>query len=81
MKCVVFIGYLLLCGCAHIAGERKPDGTLTLTTTRFLWSSQNVEFSVSDGTNLVVTLKAKKSQTDAEALSAIAEGVARGMKP
>lgn len=70
----------LLAGCAHISGERTPDGTLKLTTTRFLWSSQNVQFSLTDGTNMVVTLKASKSNSDSEALGAIAEGVARGLK-
>lgn len=71
---------LLLSGCAHIAGERSPDGTLKLTTTRFLWSSQNVQFSLSDGTNIVVTLRSSKSNSDSEALGAIAEGMARGLK-
>lgn len=72
---------LSLCGCAHISGERKPDGTMTVRTTRFMWSTQNLEFSVNDGTNVVATLRAKKSSPDAEALGAIAEGVARGLKP
>lgn len=53
---------------------------MTVRTTRFMWSTQNLEFSVNDGTNVVATLRAKKSSPDAEALGAIAGGVARGLK-
>lgn len=81
VKLILSVLVLVSFGCAHISGERAPDGTLKISTTRFLWSSQRVEFNVRDGTNLVVTLRVNKSNSDNEALAAIAEGAARGIKP
>lgn len=68
-------------GCSAISGTRKPDGTLTITSHRLLWSSEAIDFSVADTNQFKAGLKVKKSNVDAEALSAIAEGVAKGLKP
>lgn len=75
---VALAGLCLLSGCASIEGRRDPDGTLTIRSTRFLWSTQNLAFSVNDGTNIVVTLRASKTGTDTEAIAAITEAAARG---
>lgn len=65
-------------GCATIEGRRTPDGTLTIRSTRILWASQKVDFSVKDGTNNTISFRVTKSSSDAEALSAITEAATRG---
>lgn len=69
---------VVLAGCATIEGRRTTDGTLTIRSTRLLWSTQNLVFSVNDGTNIVVTLRASRTGTDTEAIAAITEAAARG---
>ncbi|OHD25569.1 MAG: hypothetical protein A2Y38_08000 [Spirochaetes bacterium GWB1_59_5] len=71
-----------LCGCAHIEGTRTaPDGSvLRVVSTRLFWASQDIQFSVTDSNRLTITLTVKKSNADADALGAVAKGVAEGMK-
>jgi hypothetical protein len=77
------LGFALfaLPGCSAISGTRKPDGTLTITSHRLLWASEAIDFSVADTNAFKTTLKVQKSNADAQALGAIAEGVAKGLKP
>lgn len=63
----------LLVGCASIEGKRLPDGTMVIRSTRIFWSSQKVDFSVYDGTNIVVTLRAAASGSDKETMAAITD--------
>ncbi len=80
---------LALCGCVVVSGTRTaPDGTVTqMHTSRFLWASEGIDFSLATATNGTLTtgLKVAKSNPDAAALEAVsrgaAEGTARGLKP
>lgn len=72
---LLFILAIILTGCARIQGSRTlPDGThLTITATRILWQSQGIEFSTKDASGVEVTLRVKTSNTDAEAIAALAD--------
>lgn len=69
-------------GCANVSGSRTaPDGSvLKITTWRFFWASQNINFSITDTNRLTVTLKVSKSNVDTDAIAAAAEGAVKGMK-
>ena len=72
---------IALAGCVQVTGTRKPDGTLNIATHRFLWASEGITFQTSENSNGVfsTTLAVQKSNADAQALGAIAEGVAKGV--
>jgi hypothetical protein len=80
MKYFLLIPLLFLTGCVHVKGTRSPDGTLTVSTTRFLWTSEGIAFSLKEGTNgiLSTTLAVKKSSPDDAALAAIVQGAVQG---
>lgn len=80
MKKLLFLALpLMLLGCAHVSGTRSPDGTLAVKSTRWFWTTSDLDFGMTEGTNMTVTLKAKHSGSDAEAMAAVAEAVARGV--
>jgi hypothetical protein len=70
-----------LAGCVQVSGTRKPDGTLQVSTHRFFWSSEGINFSTTSASNgnFSTTLSVQKSSTDAAALGAVAAGVAQGL--
>lgn len=81
-----FLSCLLLnTGCSVTRGHRAPDGSLTVTNYRLLWSSEAVDFSVKQPavTNLQpafnAQLKIGKSATDDEAVAAVVAGVVKGI--
>ena len=65
---------LFLTGCVNISGERTaPDGTkLAIRADRFLWMSQQVEFTTKDSSGVTVGLKVGNSRPDVEAINALA---------
>lgn len=78
---LVSLACLALCGCANVSGTRAPDGTLTIKTSRFLWSSEGIAFGLTSQTNgtLTTTLAVQKSSPDSASLEAIARGAAQGV--
>jgi hypothetical protein len=64
---------LLLAGCVNIEGSRTaPDGSsLSIKANRFLWVSQNMEFTT-EAEGVKVSLKAAKSSSDTQAVEALA---------
>ena len=70
----LIVAPLLFTGCVGIAGERTaPDGSkLKITANRFLWFSQNMEFTTKTTDGVSVSLKAEKSSSDAVAVEALA---------
>ena len=70
----------LLCGCSWSgASRRAPDGaTLRAWNLRFAWQTVGFEFIYA--TNYT-TIRLQQSTPDAITAGAIAEGVARGLKP
>lgn len=77
----LFLLIPLVAGCAYITGTRTaPDGSrLSITSSRLLWSSEGVKSSVTDSNGLSFTLEVQKSNPDAQAIGAVAEGVAKGL--
>jgi hypothetical protein len=71
---------LILTGCVQVSGKRSPDGTLTVSTHRFLWVSEGISFRLTEGTNgsLTTTLSVKHSSTDDAALAAVVQGAVQG---
>lgn len=63
------------CGCSTIVGTRAADGALTITSHRFFWTSEGIEFSLADTNRLVTTLKVQKSSTDSTAVAAVFSGL------
>lgn len=70
---------LALCGCVQVSGTRKANGDLSINTHRFFWQSEGISFTLKDTNGLAVTLSVQKSSVDSTALSAVAEGVVKGM--
>jgi len=64
---------VLLSGCVGISGERvAADGScLKIRADRFLWVSQNMEFTT-EAEGVKVSLKAQKSSSDTQAVEALA---------
>jgi hypothetical protein len=64
---------LLFTGCVQISGQRTaPDGSsLSISANRFLWMSQNMEFTT-EAEGVKVSLKAEKSSSDTAAVEALA---------
>jgi hypothetical protein len=75
------IAAVLVSGCAHLSGERTAtDGSrLAIRSTRILWASEGIKSTVTDANGLSFTLSVDKSNPDAQAIGAAAEGVARGL--
>lgn len=75
MKKTIFILCVpvLLSGCVQISGQRTaPDGSsLSINANRFLWMSQNMEFTT-EAEGVKVSLKAEKSSSDTAAVQALA---------
>lgn len=76
----------LSAGCSVTSGRRSPDGSLTVTNYRLLWSSEAVDFSTSDirpptsdFSKFTARLKIGKSATDDEAVAAVVAGVVKGI--
>lgn len=78
---ILAIAVSLLAGCAHITGARRaPDGSvLAISSTRFLWDSEGVNFTLTDTNGISVGLGVTKSNPDADAIKAIADGVSAGL--
>ena len=78
---LVILPLLLLAGCVQVSGHRSPDGALTISTHRLLWSSEGITFTTSSAADgkFVTTLTVQKSNPDAQAIGAVAEGVAKGL--
>ena len=89
MKTFIFVALVMACcsGCVNITGERTaPDGTkLAISAKRFMWMSQQVEFSTKDSSGVSVSLKVGNSRPDVEAITALANiagsAAAAGVKP
>jgi hypothetical protein len=64
---------ITLTGCVQISGQRTaPDGSsLSINANRFLWMSQNMEFTT-EAEGVKVSLKAEKSSSDTAAVQALA---------
>jgi hypothetical protein len=79
LLCIAAIMLLSLCGCSMITGSRTmPDGSvLRVSSVRLLWSSEGIDTTTEDGA-LKFGLRVQRSNPDAQALSAVAEGAARG---
>lgn len=76
------IGLAALCtGCVSTVGSRTlPDGSvLQLRSTRWFWASEGIDVSTHDTNGFVFNLRVSKSNASAEALGAVAEGIAKGM--
>lgn len=75
----VFAAGLVLCGCAATKGTiTYPDGSkLEFSSYRALWHTE--EFGLSVGTNRTLSAKVLKTYPDAQAMQAVAEGVATGL--
>jgi hypothetical protein len=72
-------GLALFClGCSVTRGTRTPDGTLTVSNYRALWTTEAVNFSLA-ASNLTVTLRIGASATDSESVGAVTEGVVKGL--
>lgn len=74
----------LLLGCSVTSGRRSPDGSLTVTNYRLLWSSEAVDFQTSDiappaAAGFKARLKIGKSATDDEAVASVVAGVVKGI--
>lgn len=68
----------ILAGCSVTRGTRTPDGTLTVSNYRALWTTEAVNFSLA-ASNLTVTLRIGASATDSESVGAVTEGVVKGL--
>jgi hypothetical protein len=67
---------LVVVSCCHIQGNVafKDGTTAQFSCDRAIWSTD--EYSFTYNTNGVITLTAQKSSADAQAMGAIAQGVA-----
>lgn len=84
MKIKLLIGLVAiaaLTGCSVTKGIRvaKDGSTLAVTNRRLLWNSEGVDFTVKDTNGFAVSLSIQKSNPDAQAIGAVAEGVAKGL--
>ena len=81
MKIILSLALLALCGCANVTGSRvAPDGSkLQITSTRFFWSSEGIQFTLADTNGFRTTLSVQRSSVDAAAIQAVAAGVVQGM--
>lgn len=70
---------LTLSGCVQVSGTKTADGSLKVSTHRFFWASEGIDFSVKDEKGFSTGLKVSKSTVDAAAISAVAEGFAKGV--
>lgn len=75
----LLITTLYVSGCSMVSGHRKPDGTIVVTSWRFLWKSEAIVFSLASPTNFSAQLSIGKSVTDAQAVGAVTEGVVRAL--
>lgn len=69
---------LTLLGCSVTRGVRSPDGSLTVTNYRALWTTEAVDFSTTSG-DFTARLKIGKSATDDAAVAAVVSGVVKGL--
>lgn len=69
---------LALCGCSWSGVSRSQAGAWHAWNLRFAWRTEG--FEVVHGTN-TTTVRLVRSNGDAATAGAIAEGVARGLKP
>jgi hypothetical protein len=82
---VICVSVAILTGCSVTRGTRHPDGSLTVVNYRLLWSSEAVDFSVTQPSTLNsqpsfnARLKIGKSATDDEAVAAVVAGVVKGI--
>lgn len=72
---------LVATGCSSISGTRTlPDGTqLTVRSMRFFWASEMISAGTEDTNGFKFTLTVGKSKSDADAIGAVARGVAEGL--
>ncbi|HRV30747.1 MAG TPA: hypothetical protein P5169_03480 [Kiritimatiellia bacterium] len=75
LKIAVVTAALATAGCAMIEGTRSPDGSLTVSSRRFLWSSEGISFGLRDTNGFQTTLAVQKSSTDATAINAVFSGL------
>lgn len=72
---------LLASGCSSTSGVRVlPDGSkLAISNLRLLWASEGIKATTKDLQGFEFSLEVNKSNPDAQALGAVAEGVAKGI--
>ena len=77
---ILLISLALVAGCNSTRFDaEKPDGTkLHVRNSRLLWSTEAYSVNISSNG---ASLNATKASADAAAFAAIAEGVAKGLKP
>jgi hypothetical protein len=76
ITCAALIGLLAVSGCCSIKGERVLDdgSVLKISNTRFFWSSEGIDFSVTDLQGFTTSLKVSKSSVDSTALQIAIDG-------
>lgn len=84
MKLKLLIGLVVIvtmAGCSSTRGRRttKDGSVLTVSNHRFFWASEGVDFTVRDTNGFSASLSIQKSNPDAQAIGAVAEGVAKGL--
>jgi hypothetical protein len=75
MKLLASLLLIVCVGCAVVKGSRSPDGTLSISSQRFLWSSEGIAFSVNESNRFTTTLSVQKSSPDAQSIHEVFSGV------
>ena len=67
-------------GCSVTRGTRAPDGQITITNYRLLWTTEAVDFRLSTlDSGLATQLKIGHSASDDKSVGAITEGAVKGL--
>lgn len=68
-------------GCSSVYGTRTlPDGSqLKISSHRAFWASEGIKASTKDKAGFEFSLEVQKSNPDAQAIGAVAKGVAEGI--
>lgn len=74
---IIALASLACAGCVQVSGTRTADGTITISTHRFFWASEGIDFATSVKTNglLTANLKVSKSSTDTASIAAVFTGM------
>lgn len=79
---IILAAILATCsGCVNVGGKYTfPDGSsLSINTSRFLWRTENLCFTVGDTNKFNVSLSTKSSRPDVEAINALGEIAAKAI--
>ena len=63
----------LLTGCVKVSGTKTANGDLKISSHRFVWASEGIDFSVKDDKGFTTSLKVAKSKPDSDVTGVVTE--------